>query len=168
MSEPGTRRERPRTSKAWPRLSQTLPHLHPLKCAACGAHDMGSRQDSMHSSGTLTLWQEHDENDQPEARYILLCLRCGDQLIEPHVRLYGSLDRNTPAPGAMEICADCRFRDGTWCARAKCNGGEGVVITAVQPTTAFVDGMRGGRRTGWRMLIYPKPPSACSGREEGR
>jgi hypothetical protein len=149
--------ERPRTSKAWPRLSQTLPHLHPEKCAACGKWE---REE------ILSLWQECDEQDKPETRYVLLCRPCADQVVEKHCRLYGEISRNAPAPGAMEICSDCRFRDGTWCSRAKSNGGDGVVVTAAQPMTAFMDGTDSkGRRRGWVAKLYSTAPWACSGKE---
>ena len=145
---------RPRTSQRWPRLSQSLPHPHPQKCAACGKWD---REE------ILSLWQEHDEQDKPETRYVLLCRPCGEKLIEPHVRLHSEINRNTPAPGAMEICGDCRFRDGTWCAKAKGNGGPGVVISAAKPSTGFWDGAgKDGRRTGGVFRIYGHPPTACS------
>lgn len=149
MKRPHTAESRPRTSERWPRLSQTLPHLHPLKCAECGRPE----RDRL-----LTLWQECDEQDRPENRYVLLCKPCGDRIVGPHVRLYRSIDRNSPAPGAMEICADCRFRDGLWCARAKCNGGEGVTITAAQPLRGFID----GRDYSGPFTSYATPPSACT------
>lgn len=148
--------ERPRTSQKWPRLSTSLPQLHPTKCAQCGCWD---REE------ILTLWQECDEQDRPEARYVLLCEKCGDRLIEPHVRLYQPIDRNAPAPGAMEICADCRFRDGLWCAKAKCNGGEGVTITVSERFSGFIDGTDSrGRHWGRRVESYAHPPKACSGK----
>lgn len=146
--------DRPRTSQRWPRLSQTLQFLHPRKCASCGKWD---REE------ILGLWQEHDEQDQPEMRFVLLCRECSERIIQPHVRLYSAISRNSPAPGAMEICADCRFRDGTWCPRAKGNGGPAVVISAAKPSTGFWDGVgKDGRRTGGVFRIYGHPPSACS------
>lgn len=150
-------REKPRTSVRWPRLSESLPHLHPQKCANCGKAD---QRDVL-----LTLWQECDEKDNPEARYVLLCAPCGAKLIEPHVRLYQGIDRNAPAPGAMVICSDCRFRDGLWCAKAKCNGGDGVVITAAQALRGFIDGRDSkGRSWGRPFATYATPPGPCSGK----
>ena len=129
----------------------SLPHLHPKKCAACGCWDREK---------LLSLWQEHDREDKPETRYVLLCDACSRKLIEPHVRLYAEIDNKSPAPGAMEICADCRFRDGLWCAKAKSNGGEGVTITAAKPSRGFID----GARYSGPFTFYPVAPSACSGK----
>ena len=148
-------REKPRTSQAWPRLSQTLPVKHPHQCGQCGVKETGA--------APLGLWQECDQNDKPEMRYVLLCEGCSSSIIEPHVRLYFHLDRNAPAPGAMGICADCKFRDGLWCARAKANGGDGVTISAAPATRGFIDGRdSSGRRWGREMTFYGRPPSACS------
>lgn len=148
---------RPRNSQAWPRLSEALPHLHPLKCAGCGLD---------HYEELLTLWQECDQQDQPEIRYVLLCESCGDRMIEPHVRLYARIDRNSPAPGAMEICADCRYREGLWCAKVKAHGGPGITIQAPKPMTGFWDGTDSrGRRTGGRFSSFAYPPHSCSAKE---
>lgn len=92
---------------------------HPEKCQHCGDHR------------NLTRWQEHDHNDRPEHRVIVLCKACSDRMIEPHPRLYRPLNVNDPWPGCMEICIDCRLRDGVRCTSpaAKCNGGDGVMLT---------------------------------------
>lgn len=149
MSANRTITPQPRTSERWPRLSKTLPHLHPLKCGECGC---------LERDRLLTLWQECDEQDKPEIRYVLLCEPCGKRIVGPHVRLYRSIDRNSPAPGAMEICTDCRFRDGLWCAQAKSNGGDGVTITAAQPMRGFID----GRDYSGPFTSYSFAPTACT------
>lgn len=112
------------------------------------------------------LWVEHDANDQPEPKYVWLCKRCSDEIVDPHPRLYHSISPNTPAPGAMRLCADCRFRDGGTCHNpdAGFNGGKGLNITCCKPIVAHIDGRdSSGKRRSWWMRIYDKPPSACSG-----
>lgn len=144
----------------WPRLSTTLPHLHdPRYCGNCGTGEK------------VTLWIEHDDNDQPELKFVALCLDCADKIIEPHPRLYAGMQQNAPFPGAMAICLDCTKRTGLRCASplAKFNGGAGINISAPRPVTAFMDGTRKGpdgrrRRTGWVERFYPSAPTACTGR----
>jgi hypothetical protein len=148
----------------WPRLSQTLPHRHPLTCQACGASfiDGGER---------LGFWQEHDDQDQPERIFVPLCQKCADRIIEPHPRLYEKIDRNAPMPGGMPICIDCRFRDGLRCTHADLvtNGGDGLRLTQVQPSVMFLDYRdKAARRRGKRIVSYYRPVSACAGRiQEG-
>ena len=141
-------------SESWPRLTETLPVKEPGRCCSCGAGE---------PDVILAIWQEHDQADKPEARYLLLCPKCSDQIIEPHPRLYDKIDSNAPAPGAMAICANCLARVGLRCPAAKANGGPGVVITCSQAGTAHMDG-RGpkGRWSRW-IKIYGAPPSACTG-----
>lgn len=119
----------------WPRLSDTLPHAHPRKCGQCGTDDP--------APPPLQLWQEHDANDKPELRFVLLCRKCSDLLIEKHPRLYDrKWSRNHPAPGAMEICTDCRFRDRLWCSQTKRAGGPGINVTITQGISGFIDGAK--------------------------
>lgn len=162
MSEHARRPEdRPRSvsPKDWPRLTQTLPGPNkPGFCRSCGTTDAAGK--------ALELWQEHDHEDKPEPRYLLLCPSCSDRLIEPHVRLYSMLHKWAPAPGAMDICAPCLNRTACLCVckEAKANGGPGINITVSKPTTGFWDGRdKKGRRTGGRFMDFPAPPSACSG-----
>lgn len=155
--QPRRPEDRPRsiTPKDWPRLTQTLTGPNrPGECRSCGAR------------GDLGLWQECDHLDKPEARYLWLCVRCSDQLIEPHVRLYLNPHRNAPAPGAMDICAPCLNRTNCLCVcrEAKANGGPGISITVSKGLSGFWDGRdKRGRRVGGRFTEYPAPPSACSG-----
>lgn len=141
----------------WPRLTQTLTGPdRPESCRCCGepADD---------------LWQEHDDQDRPEHRYLWLCRRCGDRTIEPHPRLYNRLDNCHPAPGAMRICGDCKHRatgGQCLCPSAKAHGGDGISITAHHGARGFIDGTdRKGRRWGRAFISYNAPPSKCSGKE---
>jgi len=147
--------------KNWPRLSETLPHLNdPRFCGNCGTGEK------------VTIWIEHDEKDQPELKFVSLCIACADKIIEPHPRLYAGMGQNTPFPGVMDICLLCKHRSGLRCTSplAKFNGGAGINIAASKPITAFVDGTRTGpdgrrRRTGWIERIYPTAPTNCTGRQ---
>ena len=140
----------------WPRLSVDLPdRRHPQRCQACGA------------TGTaVDRWREHDDADRPEPIVVVLCRACGDQLIDPHPRLYARLDPNEPVPGCMAICVDCRWREGVRCThpRAKANGGPGVVLTIATPMHAFVCRRGKGARSG-PMTIWPSPATACQQKE---
>lgn len=152
--------ERPRSSspKDWPRLTVTLPGPNkPGYCRNCGDAEQ---------LRLLGLWQECGHHDKPEARYLWLCAKCSEILIEPHVRLYVNLHRWAPAPGAMDICAPCLNRTACLCVcrEAKANGGPGITITVSKGMSGFWDGVdKKGRRTGGMFTDYPSPPSACSG-----
>lgn len=141
----------------WPRLSADLPgKKHIDTCQGCGSQ----RRD-------LFIWQECDEHDRPEMIFVVLCKPCTDRLIEPHPRLYKRRANVDPMPGAMVLCIPCKHRDGTRCANTKAtmNGGQGLNIIGPKPDVAFVHGTRNGRRCGWREVIYPGPPIACTGFE---
>lgn len=144
-------------SERFPRLTTMLAGPDkPEVCRCCGDAD-------------ASLWQEHDDRDQPEHRYLWLCEKCSDRIIEPHPRLYAKIDDNTPAPGAMRICADCTLRAAGGrcaCPTAKANGGPGINITTTTGFHGFIDGRdKSGRRWGRRFTHYPSPPSACSGKQ---
>lgn len=149
-------------SKNWPRLTETAQAAREWgRCSSCG---------STHADA-LSLWQECDENDRPEERFLYLCHGCSELLIESHPRLYSRLNRWYPAPGAMRICVDCRHRDGLRCRSPKAlfNGGTvGLAIDAQVSGQAFVDGTRNGRRTGWVETMFAGPPKACAGWEAPR
>ncbi len=144
----------------WPRLTDTLPHPHPERCGHC---------DCPGTERNLELWQEHDNKDRPEPKFIVLCTPCSDQIIEPHVRLYRKVDNNSPAPGAMALCIACKHRVRYECRnwRAKHNGGDGLSLTTSKPMRGFADGTdKRGRRVGWRFCVYPTPPTRCTGFEQ--
>lgn len=143
----------------WPRLTETL-RAAPCVCANC------AKRADLPTDAPLLLWQEHDDNDKPEAKYLLLCYKCSDEIVENHPRLYNKLDRNAPAPGAMDICVNCRARYKTFCPKAKIHGGPGIEITASKPTGAHIDGRgKDGKRFGVWLKLYALPPSACTGKE---
>lgn len=140
----------------WPRLSKTLPAFSSLGvCQRCGTPGV--------PGDSIARWQEHDDQDRPEPIIICLCTRCSDKIIEPHPRLYNRLQPCEPWPGAMQICRDCKLRQGTRCTspEAKYNGGPGVMIQIERPTIAFLDGIRNGRRTGWRQSLWLSPATGC-------
>jgi hypothetical protein len=149
--------------QGWPRLSETLPGPKDFHhCWNCGGVE------SAVGRFGLQRWQEHDNQDHPEPVVILLCLKCSEKIIEKHPRLYRHLDPNEPLPGSMPLCRGCRWSEELRCTSpiARHNGGAGMTITAPQPGVAFMDGVRNGKRTGWRQKIYSGPPKACTGREE--
>jgi len=154
-------------SKNWPRLTETLtgPRAYGW-CSGCGVH----RPNDMRLLPGLTLWQECDENDKPELRYLWLCIDCSNKLIEPHPRLYERLHSFTPVIGAMSMCTDCVHRKGLSCAHpeARINGGPGIEIQAGSSSRAFMDGTRNGKRTGWTVTMYHSPPVSCAGRTTAR
>ncbi len=132
----------------WPRLSQTLPPARALyACQRCGG------------ATALARWMEHDDRDNPEKIIVVLCGACS-AIIEPHPRLYSKLHKWHPWPGAMTVCADCSLRDGV-----RCTGSDpfnSKQFTYPEPTVMFVDGVKGGRRTGWRETIWHGPVTACA------
>lgn len=150
------------TRQPMPRLSKTL----------TGPRDPEHCQSCSQEVGDLTFWvecDEHDQPDQPRAVIVALCTPCGERLIEPHPRLYHPLERWRPWPGIMNLCIDCRHRRGLSCMHpsARANGGPGMKLTHPTPTVGWVDGRgKGGRRQGWRLLIFHGPVTACEGREE--
>lgn len=146
----------------WPRLSQTLTGpKSPDRCQSCGCN--GNKD--------FTRWIEHDEDDRPETIVVVLCKPCADRIIEPHPRLYHSLPRFEPFPGAMSVCLDCAFREGVTCKcpKAQINGGPGLKYEQPEPTTAHVDySDKKGRRCGRWMRMYEGPVTACSGKEAAK
>lgn len=143
--------------RAWPKLSETLTgEKRPDRCQGCGW------------DCDLTRWQECDYQDNPTHVVVVLCLKCTEQLIEKHPRLYAPLHHYAPHPGSMVLCEDCPFRSGVSCTHPdlKANGGAGLGVHFAEPTVVFVDGVSkgGGKRIGWQELRYATPPSACDGK----
>ena len=139
-------------------------YIEPLNCSRAHLKLVPEFRDAE----MLKRWQEHDHNDTPEYRVIVLCDPCADRVIVPHPRLYKPLNATFPFPGCMEICVACIHRDGVLCKNpaAQVNGGPGLKYDIGEPATAFFDGTRNGRRSGWRETFYPEPAKGCSGREE--
>ena len=144
--------------RPWPKLSGTLRGpREPGTCARCGSTD------------GVNKWRECDGDDKPTDVVILVCDAC-EPAIEKHPRLYIDLHKNAPTPGCMEICRACVHREGVTCTHAmlKANGGPGLGIPTPVPTVFWVDGTTkgGGRRRGWRDVVYPFEPRECAGRQE--
>jgi hypothetical protein len=142
----------------WPKLSESLPGpIAPDRCQSCDSDLLPADP-----ARPLERWIECGESDLPTDVVVVLCEACSKRLIKPHPRLYMDLWQNDPHPGAMEICVECRHRDGTRCPLAKVNGGPGLALTIAEPTQVHLN-YGGGRGEFKRM--YPKPASACSRRE---
>lgn len=143
----------------WHRLSKALPApRRPDTCQNCGRNDKQAR---------LQIWRECDDRDQPQNIFVVLCEECTATLIKPHPRLYHDVPENKPIPGVMaHLCVGCKHRDGLDCKHPdlKANGGPGLLIVAPQPTRGFMDGTRGGKRTGWMFEYWPGPATECKGR----
>lgn len=139
----------------WPRLSQTLTGpKHPLRCQACGhGHS---------AANPLARWQECDERDRPERVVIVLCQRCADQIIEPHPRLYRTVEHAQPWPGCMSVCATCAHRSGVACTSpAIKDGGEGLQF---HPLPRYAHVCRSPRRLSG-IVFVGEPVKRCSGFE---
>jgi len=147
------------TVRSWPRLTETLPHAaNPQLCGNCGIHD---------NTKLVHIWIEHDLNDKPERKFIALCEKCSDKIIESHPRLYAQVGPNTPIPGVMLICIDCKFRDGLDCKspEAKFNGGKGFSVKAAKPITYHIDGTHKGKRWSRWGNHYSIAPKSCTGKQ---
>lgn len=144
----------PPPARPMPRLSEQLGGpARPDACQGCG------------SPCDLALWQEHDDADRPERIVVLLCQACSKRVIDRHPRLYAELVRNQPWPGAMGVCARCRFRERLRCTHpdAKANGGTGVKLTLARPVTAHLS--RSPRRLSGSVTWWPSPATDCEQRE---
>ncbi len=144
----------------WPRLSETLRGRVPGACQECG------RTEAHAPPAKLTYWRECDDSDRETHRFIVLCRSCADRIIEPHPRLYREQPRDTPMPGVMEICNDCKHRAGLACESptARFNGGPGL---AFEPPGQWVHLCRSPRsKSGWYWLTGG-PVTGCSGKEGG-
>lgn len=146
-----------------PRLSNLLGTLDPHVCQSCGGSHMPGKGNGLMRT-SLSRWQEHYHHDQRESKVVVLCSKCAARLIEPHPRLYRELQPNEPWPGCMDLCLDCRLRDGIRCTSplAKYNGGPGVPITVAKPFTALVD----GSKYRGPVQLYKTPAEACKVKEK--
>ena len=147
----------------WPRLSMAV---WPQDMAKGGpGRQIGVCMKCGREGDDVVAWQECDDADRPEPIAIMLCRRCGDEIIDPHPRLYRVVPRFMPFPGIMACCRGCSHQGHLRCRVAKCHGGPGVHLHYPEPTHAFVDGSRNGRRWGGQMLVYHEPPT-CDDRVE--
>ncbi len=149
------------------RLTSLPGEKHPFICQRCGGV---TGRDIFKDDGrariirtSLDRWQEHDHHDKPENKVLVLCNKCSKEVIEQHPRLYSRLQTNEPWPGCMELCVDCKFRDGVSCThpRAKANGGPGVMINIQKPSHALVD----GRNYRGPLTLWHSPPKGCAQKE---
>lgn len=145
-------------SSKWPKLTETLTgQKRPDICQSCGTIE--------YPDNAISVWREHGTHDEPTNDLVALCLKCSDELIEPHVRLYSKTEEHAPIPGGMPVCIYCKQRDGMKCRapELKANGGEGLYLTFPQPYSGFWDGRgKDGRRTGGRFFLY-HAPVVCKG-----
>lgn len=138
-------------SPAAPRLSLLPGNGVQNRCAICG------------TDRSLSRWQEHDHNDRPEARAVLLCDYCSAAEIAPHPRLYRRLLPGEFIPGSASVCMDCHWRDQFTCISptAKFNGGLGMSYEPL-PTVVTMHSRPGGFRS---MVLESDPVRRCSGKE---
>lgn len=135
------------------RLTEVLGTRHPDCCQYCSQKFPRER---------MSIWQEHDHEDKPEGRAVLLCDRCSARVIEPHPRLYSNKGINWPFPGLTPVCVGCVHREATGhCKAAKINGGPGVEMKYEPPIRGFID----GAKYSGPFTTYPKPATGCDMRE---
>lgn len=138
---------------SWPKLSETL--LFPRSlfvCQSCG------------SDQQLDRWQEHDDQDKPSHRAVVLCGRCSERIIKPHPRLYARMQPAEALPGAMGICVGCRHLQDLDCDHPdqKRLGGSGLRIISPKIVGFACSRGRGG---GCHSIYNPGVPSQCDGRQ---
>lgn len=149
----------PLAERREPGLSATLPYPRELGvCQSCGT--TADPSDYV----ALVRYREYDEWDRPTYTLVVLCPRCGKQLIEPHARLYSTLDNYQPWPGAVPLCVGCVHMKNLGCSHpsAKANGGPGVLLTIPKPTPVHLN--YGGGRGEFKNM-YHGPVSACRERQ---
>jgi len=149
----------PKLTADTPRLTDLPGDKNPFICQGCGGSNRkGAGNGLMRES--LNRWQECDHRDRPEYKIVVLCNKCTASLIKPHPRLYHEIEVNSPWPGCMEICVECRLRDGVTCTapEAKVNGGAGVVLVYPEPPVrGFID----GKKTRGIFERYKSPATGC-------
>lgn len=145
-----------------PRLSETLRPFRSRKvCQKCGHADPSPLYPLK-----VSAWIEHDHKDRPQAIYVFLCEACSKEIIEPHIRLYRQAQQFEPLPGIMDLCADCRWREGSRCTNpvAAFNGGAepGLKIDINGASRAHIN--YGGGKGEW-LWMFTEPATGCSGKE---
>jgi hypothetical protein len=143
----------------WPKLSETLPFTRsPGTCQSCGAMQLGDLVE-------FHRWIECDEWERPTGVVVILCLRCTQDLIPEHPRLYQSIDKWSPHCGTMALCSLCKYRKDLDCTHPdlKKNGGAGLRVDVNNPTRVHLNYGGGRGRFAW---MFDGPPKACAGREE--
>jgi hypothetical protein len=148
------------------RLSTDLPGPRELgTCQACGRRVTFTPPSVKRQPDYLTLWQEHDEQDKPEALVVCLCAACAVKLIGPHPRLYRQLSEHEPFPGAMACCIGCRFAQAMSCSNPDSAGKGGDGLGLLYPPPARMHINRGGGRGGWTTVYIGAVQ--CGGRQDG-
>jgi len=134
-----------------------------LTCWICG-----KRHDDICE---LDMWQECDDQDKPEKKYIIACRRMKkekkkescEKVITDHDRLYVQVPWAGDQPGILMLqCENCTKRREFNCTdpRTKKNGGEGLLITGSKP---FGDAIM---CTGKGCIQLPPVFNKCEGFEE--
>lgn len=85
----------------------------------------------------LRVFEECDEDDQPNGRFIVLCKQCSElHELDDHPRLYTERYHTSGdiCPGAMPQCETCGFRKGLSCEHPK-RWSHGLVFGSA--TTSF-------------------------------
>lgn len=89
---------------------------HPLRCCLCG-HEPGFNQ-IQYWKIALRRWEECDEHDIPNGKFIILCRGCSEgPSLENNSTLYIEryYSEGDICPGAMAECSNCQFRDCLTC-----------------------------------------------------
>lgn len=132
-----------------------------LRCQLCG---------KLHSDiCELIMWQECDEDDQPEDKWIILCGKgkCYKRL-QDHDRLYMQASWSAAGTGKfMLICGNCDHREGWDCKHPNLttNGGEGLEVLMSRPLgTGWLCGEGGCQRI--EDLLHPA--TKCEGNPDAQ
>lgn len=84
----------------------------------------------------LRMWQECDDQDNPEAGNYLVVGKCCRYKIREHPRMYREVPWGKGEPGAfILLCGNCPFRAGFKCTHPhlKTNGGQGLLLNTTNP-----------------------------------
>jgi hypothetical protein len=154
-------------NEKFPRLTQTLPHARKIGyCQACGQPEENS-----------TLWQECDDQDNPEGIYLELCEECNQTkdfegkparkntkraMIVRHERMYHHVERHIWKPGLMHLCVDCVFAKDFDCSSP--HRGGNLEVKGPEPLTYHIKAGRG--RSGY--YTNYSPATSCSGFLDGK
>lgn len=142
------------------RLTRKFPLDIFNRCQLCGFEDDDICE--------FTMWQECDEQDQPEPYNVLVACRKCYRVIDQHERGYREVPWGQGDPGyLMLLCSDCTLRDGSRCTHPnlKANGGAGLLLHKNQRPGVTVcfhdDSKEGGLRCSHEG--FPAPFVRCEG-----
>lgn len=158
--------------KRWKAMDRLTDHLkHPFftfnSCQLCGF--------TSDDICEFYMWQECDEQDQPEPYNVLVVCRqdACQAIVDRHPRAYRLVPWGQGKPGhLMLLCGPCAWRDGARCTHPdlKANGGEGLQLyksgALPKVTVCYHDDTRedGGLRCD--PDGFPNPFSKCDGFRE--